>query len=192
MFAKALQHGGLNLQTNTLVTSILPDPDSQRGRGWTVHTNRGAVKAKKVVMASNSYTAGLLPEYREQIIPYRGVSCRITTPGLAPLLVNTYALRFKDWDFDYLIPRPDGSVVVGGARSAYFRRKDLWYDNTDDGEVIEEMRRYFDGYMQRNFRGWENSGAKVSEIWTGSECPPPPTYYLLSETVDLMMMMMAF
>ncbi|PKY02459.1 FAD dependent oxidoreductase [Aspergillus campestris IBT 28561] len=165
MFTKALNHGGLNLQTNTLVNSVSPAPDSQSG--WAVQTSRGTVKASKVIMASNSYTSSLLPEYKEQIIPYRGVSCHITTPGPAPLLVNTYALRFKDWDFDYLIPRPDGTIVVGGARSAYFRKKDLWYDNTNDDEVIEETRRYFDGYMQRNFRGWEKSGAEVSEIWTG-------------------------
>ncbi|KAJ5836293.1 FAD dependent oxidoreductase [Penicillium robsamsonii] len=165
MFTMALKHGGLNLQTNTCATSVLPATDSQSS--WVIQTNRGSVKAGKVIVASNSYTPALLPEYREQIIPYRAVSCRIKTPGPAPLIVNTYALRFKDWDFDYLIPRPDGSIVVGGARSAYFRKKDLWYNNTDDSEVIEETRNYFDGYMQRNFRGWENSGAKVSEIWTG-------------------------
>jgi glycine/D-amino acid oxidase-like deaminating enzyme len=166
MFTKALKHGGLNLQTNTCATSVSQTTDSQIS--WVIRTNRGHVKARKVIIASNSHTPALLPEYLEQIIPYRAVSCHIKTPSPAPLLVNTYALRFKDWDFDYLIPRPDGSIVVGGARSAYFRKKDLWYNNTDDSEVIKETRKYFDGYMQRNFRGWENSGAKVSEIWTGS------------------------
>ncbi|KAJ5138690.1 FAD dependent oxidoreductase [Penicillium bovifimosum] len=165
MFTKALKHGGLNLQTNTCATSVLPAANSQSG--WTIQTNRGPVEAGKVIVASNGYTPALLPEYWEQIIPYRAVSCYIKTPGPAPLLVNTYALRFKDWDFDYLIPRPDGSIVVGGARSAYFRNKDLWYNNANDADVIEQTRGYFDGYMQRHFRGWENSGAEVSEIWTG-------------------------
>lgn len=187
MFTRALNRGGLNLQTNTLVTSVSPAPDFQRG--WAVQTSRGTVKANKVVVASNSYTPSLLPEYREQIIPYRGVSCHITTPGPAPLLVNTYALRFADWDFDYLIPRPDGSIVVGGARSAYFRNKDLWYGNTNDDEVIEEARRYFDGYMQRNFRGWENSDAKVSEIWTGSESSSPVIWL---NTINLMKTVMGY
>jgi hypothetical protein len=36
-----------------------------------------------------AYTPALLPEYREQIIPYRAVSCRITTPSPAPPIVNT-------------------------------------------------------------------------------------------------------
>jgi glycine/D-amino acid oxidase-like deaminating enzyme len=167
MFTMALKHGGLNLQTSTCATSVFPATDSESS--WMIQTNRGPVKASKVIIASNAYTPALLPEYREQIIPYRAVSCHITTPSPAPPLVNTYALRFKDWDFDYLIPRPDCSIVVGGARSAYFRKKDAWYNNTDDSEVIEETRKYFDGYMQRHFRGWENSGAKVSEIWTGSK-----------------------
>lgn len=167
MFSKAIQKGGLNIQTTTLATSISATADEE-GR-WTVSTDRGSVKARKVIVASNSYTPGLLPEYRDQIIPYRAVACHIETPKPAPLLVNTYALRFKDWDFDYLIPRPDGSIIVGGARSAYFRDKEIWYNNTDDCKLIEQARGYFDGYMQRNFRGWEDSGATVKEIWTGSK-----------------------
>ena len=167
MFSMALKHGSLNLQTNTCATSVSPSADSDHS--WVIQTSRGPVKARKVILASNAYTPALLPEYQEKIIPYRAVSCRITTSSPAPPIVNTYALRFKDWDFDYLIPRPDGSIVVGGARSAYFRKKDLWYNNTDDSEVIEETRKYFDGYMQRHFRGWENTGAKVSDIWTGSK-----------------------
>lgn len=167
MFVQALRHGGLNLQTHTRATSISSTADSQ-GK-WLIQTDRGVVLAGRVVMASNSYTAAILPEYRDQIIPYRGVSCHVVARDPAPLLVNTYALNFKDWDFDYLIPRIDGTIVVGGARSAYFRDKDQWYGNTDDSEVMPQVRKYFDGYMQRHFRGWENSGAEVKEIWTGSK-----------------------
>ncbi|RJE22484.1 FAD dependent oxidoreductase [Aspergillus sclerotialis] len=167
MSAQALQHGNINLQTNTKVTSISSSPTACGY--WLVQTDRGIIKARKVVVASNSYTPAILPEYRDQIIPYRAVACHIKAKGPTPLLVNTYALRFKDWDFDYLIPRPDGSIIVGGARSAYFRDKDAWYNNTNDDEVIEAAREYFRGYVQRNFRGWESSDAEVTEIWTGSE-----------------------
>lgn len=171
MFVQALKNGGLNLQTNTRVVSISSGADSS-GR-WSVQTDRGVVLAGKVVVASNSYTAALLPEYRDQIIPYRGVSCYIAAPNPAPLLVNTYALKFDHWDFDYLIPRIDGTIVVGGARSAYFRNKNQWYDNTNDSEVMGQVRKYFEGYMQRHFRGWENSGAEIQKIWTGSKSYVP-------------------
>ncbi|PGH15173.1 hypothetical protein AJ79_02538 [Helicocarpus griseus UAMH5409] len=164
MFTSAVKRG-VNLQTNTRVTKISVTADSQGF--WSVTTDRGVIRAPKVVVAANSYTQALLPEYKDKIIPYRGISCHIATPGPSPLLVNTYALRFKDWDFDYLIPRPDGSIVVGGARSVYFRNKAEWYNNTDDSALIKGAKSYFDGYMQRHFCGWENSGAYVKEIWTG-------------------------
>lgn len=134
-----------------------------------MQTPRGTIRARKVVATSNAYTSSYLPEYKDKIIPYRAICCRITRPEHScPHLSNTYALRFADWDFDYLIPRPDGSIIVGGARSAYLSNKDVWYNSVDDSRVIEQARSYFDGYMQRHFHGWEDSDAAVSDIWTGS------------------------
>ncbi|CAG9993032.1 unnamed protein product [Clonostachys byssicola] len=164
LFQRAVRLG-VNLQSNTPVLKIADSPDSA-GR-WTLATARGKVSAAKVVVATNAYTAALLPEYKDQIIPYRATSCHITTSGTAPLLTNTYALRFTDWDHDYLIPRPDGSIIVGGARSVYYHDKDAWYNNSDDSTLVEEARKYFDDYMQRHFIGWEDSGAHVEKIWTG-------------------------
>ncbi|RMJ07913.1 hypothetical protein CDV36_012475 [Fusarium kuroshium] len=168
MFRKAIANG-VNLQTNTPVRTISLTRDENGF--WTITTERGVVKTKKLVMATNAHTAALLPEYEGKIVPYRAICSRITTPGTAPLLTNSYALRFNDWDFDYLIPRPDGSIIVGGARQAYIRHLEDWYGNADDSKVIERARHYFDGYMQRHFRGWENSGAQVDDVWTGSELP---------------------
>ncbi|KAF5536997.1 gamma-glutamylputrescine oxidoreductase [Fusarium mexicanum] len=164
MFSEAISQG-INLQTNTPVLSV---SDTQDATGqYTLRTSRGEVRARKVVFATNAYTGSLLPEYKNKIIPYRAVCSRIKTPGPHPLLSNTYALRFSDWNFDYLIPRLDGSIIVGGARDAYIRSVDSWYGNVDDTQVIAEARSYFDGYMQRHFHGWEDSGAYVDDIWTG-------------------------
>ncbi|KAF5986397.1 oxidoreductase [Fusarium bulbicola] len=140
---------------------FLLDTDAMSSDVW------GEVRAQKVVFATNAYTGSLLPEYKDRIIPYRAVCSRIKTPGPYPLLKNTYALRFSDWNFDYLIPRLDGSIIVGGARDAYIRSVDSWYGNVDDTQVITEARSYFDGYMQRHFHGWADSGAYVDDIWTG-------------------------
>ncbi|KNB09434.1 hypothetical protein FOXG_10012 [Fusarium oxysporum f. sp. lycopersici 4287] len=164
MFSEAIRQG-INLQTNTPVTSVSETQDAT-GQ-WILNTNRGEVRARKVVFATNAYTGSLLPEYKSKIIPYRAVCSRIKTPGPHPLLNNTYALRFSDWNFDYLIPRLDGSIIVGGARDAYIRSVDSWYGNVDDTQVIDEARSYFDDYMQRHFHGWEDSGAYVDDIWTG-------------------------
>ena len=172
MFRRALQQG-VNIQTNTRVDRLSTAADADGW--WRLFTARGTIKARKVVIATNAYTQALLPEYKDRIIPYRAVTCHITTPKPAPLLTNTYSLRFSDWDFDYLIPRKDGSIIVGGARSAYFAEKDQWYGNVDDSTLIDGVQKYFDGYMQRHFRGWEQSDASVEEIWTGGKFHPENT-----------------
>lgn len=158
---------GVNLQTNTPAISI--SRSDREDFLWSVDTPRGKVQAKKVILATNAYTSSLLPEYIDKIIPYRGTVAHIKTPGVAPFLPNTYSLRFSDWDFDYLIPRPDGSIIIGGARQAYLKDMSQWYGNTDDSKPIERTREYFDGYMQKHFRGWEDTGAYVSDLWTGSK-----------------------
>ncbi|KKA30621.1 hypothetical protein TD95_000857 [Thielaviopsis punctulata] len=167
MFSRALEKG-VNLQTNTPVTSIANEQDTQ---GFTaVETPRGTIRAKQIIVAANAYTASVLPEFKGRIIPYRGI-CSHIAPGVhgekLPVLPNTYAIRFNEKDFDYLIPRADGSVVLGGARAAYIRNTESWYGSVDDSQVIQGVDRYFEGYMQRHFRGWENSGAKTTAVWSG-------------------------
>ncbi|KUL81687.1 hypothetical protein ZTR_10441 [Talaromyces verruculosus] len=164
LFQEAILQG-VNLQTNTPAISI--SRNDREGFLWSVDTPRGKVQAKKVILATNAYTSSLLPEYVDKIIPCRGTVAQIKTPGVPPFLPNTYSLRFSDWDFDYLIPRPDGSIIVGGARQAYLKDMSQWYGNTDDSKPIDRTREYFDGYMQKHFHGWEDSGAYVSDIWTG-------------------------
>jgi glycine/D-amino acid oxidase-like deaminating enzyme len=167
MFSKAVEKG-INLQTGTSVQSLSDTVDS--AGYWLVHTARGTVRARKVIVTTNAYTAAILPEYQDKIVPYKGICCRIESPpSQAPLLTNSYGLRFSDCDFDYLIPRPDGSIIVGGARGRYLQNLSSWYSNSDDSSLIDEAKSYFDGYMQRHFHGWENSGARVTDIWTGSK-----------------------
>jgi glycine/D-amino acid oxidase-like deaminating enzyme len=169
MFSSALDSGRVNLQTHTAVLRIFQKPDT--GDDWFVETSRGTVRAHQIVVATNAYTSSVLPEYKNKIIPYRTACSRIVTPGpeKPPLLQNSYALRHNTWDFDYLIPRPDGSIIVGGARRTYLRDLEEWYGNVDDSKVIEKAKPYFDGYMQRHFRGWENSGAYTDQVWAGSK-----------------------
>lgn len=149
---------------------------------WLVTTPRGSIKAAKIVFASNGYTAGIAPEYARKIVPCRGICARITGPNGSPLpyLLNSYVIRNGPKTYDYLISRPDGSVIIGGARSTFFHDKKTWYDTTNDDELIEPARNYFDGFMQKSFRGWENTGAVTERVWTGSRSPTlfPLVYFL--------------
>lgn len=163
---------GVNLQTHTPVSEVSATPDPSTGR-WTVVTqSRGSIRAKKVVYATNAYTAALAPQYAGKIVPVRGICSRIITPKdkPAPHLPNTYSLRWSAALYDYLIPRPDGSIIAGGARRDYLSDPKNWYNNVDDSQLIDFAKHYFDGYMQRRFRGWEDSGAYTDRVWTGGRC----------------------
>ncbi|KAJ5758541.1 hypothetical protein N7520_005697 [Penicillium odoratum] len=158
---------GINLQTRTPVTKIT-EPTPPSSYRWKVETSRGTIAAKVIVFATNAYTSSIAPQYNGSIVPVRGTCSRIVTPGsTAPPLTNTYTLRWNGWNYDYLIPRGDGSIIVGGARSTFFHDEKNWYNISDDSHVLEPAVRYFDGYMQRNFMGWEDSHAYTDRVWTG-------------------------
>ncbi|PWY87367.1 FAD dependent oxidoreductase [Aspergillus heteromorphus CBS 117.55] len=161
----ALATGKLNLQTFTPATAVTPRPQG----GFTVETPRGAMHADTVIHANNAYVSALLPEYAHNIVPCKGICCRITVPEgrPAPLLNNSYINRTEDHTLSYLIPRPDGSIIVGGASSQFRPFRDQWYNNVDDSVLIDSAKDYYNGYMQRTYRGWEDSGATVDQIWTG-------------------------
>lgn len=162
-----LRDRGVNIQTYTPVTSITSHPDG----GNAVNTPRGTIHASKVVHATNAYTKALLPEYSKSIVPCKGICCHIAVPDgqTAPLVNNSYIIREAGDPsiLSYLIPRADGGIVVGGASQIFKPHMDQWYDNTDDSILIDSAKDYYENYMQNNFHGWENSGAKVSKIWTG-------------------------
>ncbi|KAL4871867.1 hypothetical protein BDV12DRAFT_194015 [Aspergillus spectabilis] len=129
----------------------------------------GTIRAKKVIVATNGYTSSVLPQYKNRIIPVRGTCSRIVAPSNnpAPRLTRSYTIRHNSWNYDYLIPRRDGSIVVGGARPAFIDNPESWYNVSDDGHVLESAVRYFDNYMQRHFVGWEKSHAYTDRVWTG-------------------------
>ncbi|KAH0421190.1 FAD dependent oxidoreductase [Colletotrichum camelliae] len=164
---KGVVQKGANLQTQTPVTRISESPLLD-GR-WEVSTARGNIKAKKVLLATNGYTSHLAPEFKNHIVPVRGICSRIVVPQgkTAPFLPQTYSIRHGPSMYDYLIPRNDGSIIVGGAKPSFWGDRSQWYNVFDDSKLIEPAKSYFDGLMQRTFRGWENSGAYTDKVWTG-------------------------
>lgn len=159
---------GVHLQTFTPVASVLPSSEDMSGYRWLVQTSRGTVKTKFVVYATNGYTSALVPEMKDKIVPVRGMVARLAGEN-TPKLNDSYLMRFSEHEYDYMIPRPDGSIVLGGARRDFFKNLDEWFDVTDDSKLIESARGYFDGYMQRHFLGWKDSGVRTEETWTGSK-----------------------
>lgn len=167
---------GVNLQTHTPVTGVSDTADAQGY--YTISTQeRGSLKARKIVYATNGYTSSILPEFESKIVPVRGICTHIVVPEdkkPAPMLPHSYMIRWSATEYEYLIPRLDGSIVVGGARTKYYQDLDSWYNCVEDDKLITNgnAHHYFDGYMQQHFQGWEQSGAYTNKVWTGSEFFP--------------------
>jgi glycine/D-amino acid oxidase-like deaminating enzyme len=163
--ARLVERKAINLQTNTPVLKVLRSADGVTH----LLTARGAVQAKKVVFASNAWTSGICPQLTNKIVPYRGTACHIRPlKPVSPHLSTTYNIRYVEGGrVDYLNPRPDGGIVVGGGKWTFEHDRSLWYNNWDDSKLIPAVRPHFDDYMQRYFKGWEDSGAEVDHVWTG-------------------------
>ncbi|KAF7304443.1 DAO domain-containing protein [Mycena chlorophos] len=140
---------GLNLQTTTPVRSVTqPAGDAQASDcRWAVHTDRGVVKARKVVYATNAYTATLLPELGGPIYPlkghavalvptkgYAGASNRVQQSYNSARSFHSHSL-FIDGSGDYFMQRPkDGIFIVGDGRESV--NNDDLLRTTDDGTVL--------------------------------------------------------
>lgn len=166
---KGVVQRGANLQTHTQVTQLSPSPLPD-GR-WVVTTARGSIAAKKVLLATNAYISHIAPQFKNHIVPVRGICSRIVVPKgqTAPFLPQTYSIRYGPALYDYLIPRNDGSIIVGGAKPTFWSDRSQWYNVSDDSKLIEPARSHFDGLMQKTFLGWEGSGAYTDKVWTGSK-----------------------
>jgi glycine/D-amino acid oxidase-like deaminating enzyme len=160
---------GVNLQTHTSVTSVSAADGGTKDHHWVVNTPRGSVKTNTLVYATNGYTSALVPEMKDKVVPVRGIVARLAGEN-ASRITDSYMMRFSDYEYDYMIPRPDGSIIVGGGRRDYYKDLDEWFDVSDDSRLMDGARHYFDGYMQRHFCGWENSSAHTEDLWTGSKC----------------------
>ncbi|CZR61471.1 uncharacterized protein PAC_11367 [Phialocephala subalpina] len=164
----------VNIQTNT---PVLKSGERDGDGYWSFDTALGPIKAKKVAFATNGYTAGILPEFKDIILPRRTCCSYITTAtsrdGEEVKKVgngqdSSYCIGPPARDFDYLIQRPDGSVVVGGGSALYRDVPGVAIGSWDDSTLIPQLGDYFEGYLGRWFeRGGE--GEKLEMVWSGSE-----------------------
>ena len=130
--------GSFNLQTMTPVTAL------ESGQGHRVLTDRGSVKADKVILCTNGYMSNLLPEMADRIVPIRGTAASLLPPR--PQLPNTpssevfrplftsFMIKYGGGRGEYFISRQEGrkEMVLGGAKEGFLSRPELWYGVTDD------------------------------------------------------------
>jgi glycine/D-amino acid oxidase-like deaminating enzyme len=172
---------GLNLQTNTLVTQVVKDGDS-----WVVESERGTVKAKKVVLATNAYTNTLhavlaatkfLVPARNQVAAFR--------PGKNieghPTLQKTINMIDRETG-EYFTSRAvglkgEGDVLYGGAKSLSKTRE---MNTTDDSVIHPAIANYLRHGAVELF-GRENWGEEGEQIrdWTGIVAYTPDRFPLV-------------
>jgi glycine/D-amino acid oxidase-like deaminating enzyme len=121
---KLIKDGRINLQTKTPVTEIT----STEGK-HTLHTPRGAISSRTVILATNGYTSALLPHFADLIVPVRGEMSALHPPKASTIIPDSYgmvgALGQPENNDDYLIqrpyegvPNPGGHLMFGGGRGA--------------------------------------------------------------------------
>ncbi|KAL5315388.1 hypothetical protein ACEPPN_016255 [Leptodophora sp. 'Broadleaf-Isolate-01'] len=163
---------GLELYTNTAATKLERGADGL----WGVKTARGMVKARRVVLATNGYTAFLHAGFQGSIVPLRG---QITAhrPGLkmpSSGLPGTYSFIYGN-GYEYMIPRPQGSkyagdIVIGGGLVKADEEGLYEFGETDDTGLNPTISKYLTGTTPRYFgSAWGNDNAegRVRKEWTG-------------------------
>lgn len=185
---------GLNLQTNTPVRRVSRASAGGGGGGgeddhWVVETDRGSVRARRVVLATNAYTnavhpglaaTGFLRPSRSQVAAIR--------PGRAA--AGSHALRCSvglndaNGSGDYFMVRApglrgEGDVLYGGGRSVSETRE---AGVTDDSVVHQGIATYLQHAPPRYFgpERWGEEGETVHD-WVGITCYTPDTFPLVGE-----------
>ncbi|KAI0477439.1 FAD dependent oxidoreductase [Xylariaceae sp. FL0804] len=165
---------GLNLQTNTPVLDLRRD-----GAGrWLVVSARGTVSARRVVVATNGYTARLLRRFQGVVVPLRGhVSAQ--RPGRnmpAGGLPATYSFVYGD-GYDYMVQRPrgcssefEGDLVLGGGYRGLPGGRYDEYGTTDDAGSNDAIYQTLRDSLPRYFGdswGEDDADGRVRAQWTG-------------------------
>lgn len=163
---------GLNLQANTPVTSLYTESQSE----WQVHTSRGIVKAQRVVLATNGYTAYLVEDFRHCLVPLRGQITAHRPGSNMPKggLQTTYSFIYAN-GYEYMISRPPGSefagdIIIGGGLVKAPEEGLHEYGNTDDTTLNRHIHNYLVETTPRYFgKSWgrEHVDGRIRGEWTG-------------------------
>jgi glycine/D-amino acid oxidase-like deaminating enzyme len=162
--AEILVDKGVNLQTETPVTEIVPTTEGQ----WLLVTPRGSIIASKVVHATNGYASYLLPSFQSLIKPTRGfmTAQRPTKCLLDVPLHRSYSFIYGGGEnFDYLIQEPaydGGKLMLGGGLL-----RDPERETFDDAEIPELMSSYLGNQLHKVLRGEAVEDTVPLMCWSG-------------------------
>ncbi|TYJ54196.1 hypothetical protein B9479_005122 [Cryptococcus floricola] len=166
-----LANGDVNLQSHTPVQRV-----SDRGSDGliTVSTDRGEVKAKAVVHATNRWASHLLPEFTNLIFPERSTICAIKAPE--GLLKHTGAQYWDSYLSNYRLqlPPPHNTIILGGGKPAIAAHPELSILSDEEDKQFPGIPEYYASWPAATIPGWEDDGPAEFEkavndggVWTG-------------------------
>ncbi|KAJ4267738.1 hypothetical protein NW762_003853 [Fusarium torreyae] len=125
-----------NLQTKTPVAHL-----QRIGDSWALHTSRGQIAAKNVILATNAYTSHLLPKLSGFIVPVRGQVAALTPSSGSSPLEHSHVWWTSAGGDDYLVQRPSGELITGGERLGVpDGQVGLSRDDTIDPVIAQRLR----------------------------------------------------
>lgn len=180
---------GMQFHTETPVTALLKASDGT----WNVHSDRGIVNANQVVLATNGYTAALMPRMIGSIVPLRG---QITAhrPGRAMPnegLKTTYSFIYPE-GYEYMISRPVGStnagdIIIGGGLGHAPQGGLLEYGTTDDTALNPVLSEYLRDTTSKYFGdawGEDDSLGRIRCEWNGIMGYSPDGFPFIGEVPE--------
>ncbi|KAK4182826.1 putative fad dependent oxidoreductase [Podospora australis] len=184
---------GLNLQTSTPALELMKDDTNGR---WTVRTPRGEIKARRVVLATNGYTASILPQkFQGVVVPVRG-QIEAHRPGaklpMGGCLPTTYSFIYEGGGFEYMIPRPKGSknegdIIMGGGLLRAPEGGLMEVGEADDAAISQEISEYLTETTPNYFGeewGEDDKEGRVRKEWTGVMGFGPDGFPFVGEVPD--------
>ncbi|KAF4922928.1 putative oxidoreductase OrdL [Colletotrichum viniferum] len=170
---------GMKLFTNTPATSLQKQDIPKDGHRWTVETPKGTITAKKVILATNGYTASLHKPFQGAIVPLRGQITAHRPGSNMPRagLPTTYSFIYEG-GYEYMIPRSPsapspfaGDIVIGGGLARLPDEGLEEYGTTDDSRLNPAVSAYLHDTTPRYFGaaswGADDPEGRARAEWTG-------------------------
>lgn len=158
-FNRALiEAAGVPVLSGAAVTEIAPD-----GAGLRVFSSRGTVRARRVMLATNGYSALLHPFFQGKVHPQRG-QIQVSEP--APLVFPVAGYSHFGYYYFRQVAEPNqpemGRWLIGGARHLNFAAE---AGHTDEN-VTEKVQADIAAYTAHYFP--ELADVPISHRWAGT------------------------
>ncbi|KAH7375177.1 FAD dependent oxidoreductase [Plectosphaerella cucumerina] len=171
---------GLNLQTNTAALALY-QTSSSCGARWEVETDRGTVRGRQVVLATNAYTNALHPGFAATnfLVPQRS-QVTVVRPE-ADTSENPVFLRSNSYPDlhsgnNYIAVRPPGSrgagdvIYGGGTKFSPTRERNITNDSVVNEVIASHLHEV--GRVAYGYRNWGET-TEVLADFTGITCETP-------------------